>query len=117
MIDQHKFEKLYDLCVIGGDLIEETRKQMMEFFNGGGDPKRLCFTYNASDSLNILIQGMARQGDHVITTMVEKTRMCGMKVLRSMIVAQTQCTEETTKKPITSRLVRSRKNISVTRGV
>ena len=53
----------------------------------------------------------------VITAMVEKTRMCGMKVLRSMIVAQTQCTEETTKKPITSRLVRSLKNISVTRGV
>jgi cysteine desulfurase family protein len=60
----------YDLCLIGGDLIEETRKELTEFF-GGTDPDRLCFAYNASDALNILIQGMANPGDHVISTTVE----------------------------------------------
>jgi selenocysteine lyase/cysteine desulfurase len=60
----------YDLCLIGGDLVEQTRKELTEFF-GGTDPDRLCFAYNASDALNILIQGMANSGDHVVSTTVE----------------------------------------------
>jgi cysteine desulfurase family protein len=60
----------YDLCMIGGDLVQSTRKKLTEFF-GGTDPERLCFAYNASDALNILIQGMVDRGDHVVTTMVE----------------------------------------------
>jgi cysteine desulfurase family protein len=60
----------YDLCLIGGDLIEQTRKELTDFF-GGTDPDRLCFAYNASDALNILIQGMANPGDHVVSTTVE----------------------------------------------
>jgi cysteine desulfurase family protein len=60
----------YDLCLIGGDLVEKTRREMTEFF-GGTDPDRLCFAYNASDALNILIQGMANPGDHVVSTTVE----------------------------------------------
>jgi cysteine desulfurase family protein len=60
----------YDLCMIGGDLIQETRKKLTTFF-GGTDPDRLCFAYNASDALNILIQGMVQEGDHVVSTVVE----------------------------------------------
>jgi cysteine desulfurase family protein len=60
----------YDLCLVGGDLVEETREEMARFF-GGGHPERLCFSYNASDALNILIQGMAEPGSHVISTSVE----------------------------------------------
>jgi selenocysteine lyase/cysteine desulfurase len=60
----------YDLCIIGGDLVETTRKQLTRFF-GGTDPQRLTFAYNASDALNILIQGMVEQGDHVVSTTVE----------------------------------------------
>ena len=60
----------YDLCLVGGDLVELTRKELTAFF-GGTDFHRLCFAYNASDALNILIFGMAKQGDHVITTTVE----------------------------------------------
>jgi cysteine desulfurase / selenocysteine lyase len=60
----------YDLCMIGGDLVETTRRELTEFF-GGTDPNRLCFAYNASDALNLLIWGMAGEGDHVITTTVE----------------------------------------------
>ncbi len=60
----------YDLCLVGGNLVEETRAGLTRFF-GGTDPSRLCFAYNASDALNILIQGMAKDGDHVISTVVE----------------------------------------------
>jgi len=60
----------YDLCIVGGDLVETTRKQLTRLF-GGTDPQRLTFAYNASDALNILIQGMVEEGDHVVSTMVE----------------------------------------------
>jgi cysteine desulfurase family protein len=43
---------------------------LTELFNGD-DHNRLTFSYNASDSLNMIIQGLAEQGDHVITTKLE----------------------------------------------
>jgi cysteine desulfurase family protein len=60
----------YDLCLVGGDLIQATREELTRFF-GGTDPERLCFAYNASDALNLLIQGMVDPGDHVVSTVVE----------------------------------------------
>ncbi len=60
----------YDLCLVGGDLVQNTREALTRFF-GGTDPSRLCFAYNASDALNILIQGMVSKGDHVISTTLE----------------------------------------------
>jgi len=60
----------YDLCLVGGNILETTRQEMTDFF-GGTDPNRLCFAYNASDALNILIFGMVKPGDHVISTTVE----------------------------------------------
>lgn len=60
----------YDLCLIGGELVHATRTELTRFF-GGTDPDRLCFAGNASDALNLLIQGMVAPNDHVITTTVE----------------------------------------------
>ena len=60
----------YDLCLVGGNLVQATRDTLTRFF-GGTDSSRLCFSYNASDALNILIQGMVSQGDHVVSTTVE----------------------------------------------
>jgi cysteine desulfurase/selenocysteine lyase len=60
----------YDLCMETGELVEETRAMMTRFFNGT-DPNRLCFTYNSTDALNLIINGMLREGDHAITTNVE----------------------------------------------
>jgi len=60
----------YDLCLVGGDLVHSTRERLTEFF-GASSPDRLCFTYNGSDALNILIQGLVEEGDHVISTTVE----------------------------------------------
>ncbi len=60
----------YDLCLVGGQLIAETRASLANFF-GAANPERLCFAYNASDALNTLIQGVLSEGDHVISTVME----------------------------------------------
>jgi cysteine desulfurase family protein len=60
----------FDLCLVGGDLIYAARVELTRFF-GGRSPERLCFAYNASDALNILIMGLVNEGDHVISTVVE----------------------------------------------
>jgi cysteine desulfurase/selenocysteine lyase len=60
----------YDLCMETGELVENTRKMMTEFFNGT-DPDRLCFSYNSTDALNLIINGMLKQGDHALTTTLE----------------------------------------------
>jgi cysteine desulfurase / selenocysteine lyase len=60
----------YDLCIESGQLVEDTRKLMADFFNGR-DPDRLVFGYNATDSLNLSIFGLLQPGDHAITTHVE----------------------------------------------
>lgn len=61
----------FDAAIEAEEIVMNTRKLLTEFFNGGGDINRLTFSYNASDSLNMIIQGLASQGDHVITTMLE----------------------------------------------
>ncbi len=60
----------YDLCMETGALVETTRKMMAELFNGD-DPNRLCFSYNSTDALNLIIFGMLKPGDHAVTTMLE----------------------------------------------
>ena len=60
----------YDLCIEAEEMVSETRKLVAGFFNGT-DPNRLVFTYNASDSLNIVINGILLPGDHVVTSNLE----------------------------------------------
>lgn len=50
--------------------IYDTRELLCRFF-GGTDPRRLVFTSNSTESLNIAIKGLFEPGDHVITTMLE----------------------------------------------
>jgi len=61
----------FDAAIETEEMVAQTRRMLMELFNGDGDPNRLTFSYNASDSLNMLIYGLAQKGDHVISTMVE----------------------------------------------
>jgi len=61
----------FDAAIETEEIVYNTRKLLMELFNGDGDPNRLTFSYNASDSLNMILLGMAEKGDHVITTMLE----------------------------------------------
>lgn len=60
----------YDLCMEAGELLEATRRLLTRFFNGC-DANRLCFCYNATDALNLIIFGMLQSGDHAITSTLE----------------------------------------------
>jgi len=60
----------YDLCLEAGEIVENTRRMLTSFFNGD-DPNRLCFSYNSTDALNLIINGMLKEGDHAITTTIE----------------------------------------------
>lgn len=60
----------FDASIETEELIHKTRKMLCDLFHGE-DPNRLTFSYNASDSLNMILQGLAEKGDHVITTMLE----------------------------------------------
>lgn len=50
--------------------IYKTRKLVADLF-GISDEKRVIFTNNATEALNIAIKGVVRQGDHIITTKME----------------------------------------------
>jgi cysteine desulfurase family protein len=60
----------YDLCMMAGSIVDDTRKLLTRFFNGT-DPDRLIFAYNATDGLNLAIFGLLKEGDHAITTNLE----------------------------------------------
>ena len=67
-----------DLGLRAEAMVYSTRRQLSEFFNQSlekagrpQNPNRLCFTPNATASLNLIVNGVLRQGDHVVTTVVE----------------------------------------------
>ncbi|WP_295582265.1 aminotransferase class V-fold PLP-dependent enzyme, partial [uncultured Oscillibacter sp.] len=50
--------------------VYETRELLRELF-GGGDCKNVVFTKNVTESLNVLLKGFLRPGDHVIVSSME----------------------------------------------
>jgi cysteine desulfurase family protein len=60
----------YDLCLETGAMVEETRRLLTRLFNGR-DSNRLCFTYNSTDALNLIIFGLLKPGDHAVSTTIE----------------------------------------------
>ncbi len=61
----------HELAVEAERMITETRRLLAAFFNYRGDPSRVVFTQNATDSLNIALYGVLTAGDHVVTTRLE----------------------------------------------
>lgn len=59
-----------DLSIETGNVIEQARAELTKLFNGG-DPNRLIFSLNSTDALNLAINGLLEEGDHVIATTVE----------------------------------------------
>lgn len=51
-------------------MIYDTREKLAELF-GISDAQRIAFTCNATEALNIAVQGMFGSGDHVISTVCE----------------------------------------------
>ncbi|MFH0778684.1 MAG: aminotransferase class V-fold PLP-dependent enzyme, partial [Candidatus Eisenbacteria bacterium] len=73
------------------------RKELSRFFNGD-EPDRLCFSYNSTDALNLIINGMLERGDHAISTTVEHN-----SVLRPLYHRQTDAGVEVDYVPFDSK--------------
>ena len=60
----------HDLSLEASSIVEGTRKKLALLFNVP-DPKRIVFTLNATESLNTVIYGVLKPGDHVVITQME----------------------------------------------
>lgn len=60
----------HDMSMKTGEQVYKARKEVGELF-GIEDSSHIIFTYNATDSLNLAIKGVLKDGDHVITTAME----------------------------------------------
>lgn len=60
----------YDLALEAGRAITSVREKTARFF-GASCPERVVFTANATDGLNLAIDGLLHGGGHVITTALE----------------------------------------------
>lgn len=71
----------HDMAIKSSLKIMETRNLICELFNIK-DPFNLIFTSNATESLNIAIKGILKNGDHVISTVIEHNSV--LRPLNSM---------------------------------
>jgi cysteine desulfurase family protein len=60
----------YDRAIEAESAVAVVRKKLRRFF-GAEETHRVCFTYNATDALNLLIQGLLQPGDHVVSSRLE----------------------------------------------
>ena len=65
-INRGGYEAAYDL----EGTVFETREMLAEMF-GGGDCKNVVFTKNVTESLNIILKGFLRPGDHILCSSME----------------------------------------------
>ncbi len=71
----------YDTSHTAEQIVFETRVQLMELFEGDR-PEHVVFTRNITESLNVLLKGFLKPGDHVITSSMEHNAV--MRPLRSL---------------------------------
>lgn len=60
----------YDLAVEAEAFIDRTRRKLADLFNAP-DPERVVFAANATDGLNLVLNGLLQPGDHVVGTRLE----------------------------------------------
>lgn len=84
----------FDAALETEEVVNNTRKMLTKLFNGGEDHNRLTFSYNATDSLNLIINGLVEKGTHVVTTMLEHN-----SVLRPLYMHEQAGTIEVTYVP------------------
>jgi len=70
----------FDAAIATEEMVASTRKMLTQLFNGTNS-NRLTFSYNATDSLNLILNGLLEKDDHVVTTMLEHN-----SVLRRCII-------------------------------
>lgn len=65
-VNRSSYEKAYE----AEDLVYETRELLCSLF-GGSDCSHVIFTKNVTESLNVILKGFLKPGDHIITTSME----------------------------------------------
>lgn len=60
----------YDSAYSVEETVFETRQLLSELF-GGGDCKNVIFTKNVTESLNVILKGFLKAGDHVLVSSME----------------------------------------------
>lgn len=60
----------YDSAYSVEETVFETRQLLTELF-GGGDCKNVIFTKNVTESLNVILKGFLKPGDHVLVSSME----------------------------------------------
>ena len=61
----------HTLAVEAEQMIFSTRRLLAQFFGFTGDPNRVVFTQNATDSLNMALNGILQAGDHLIISQMD----------------------------------------------
>ncbi len=62
----------FDLSLKAGARIDTLRHRLAQYFNHPThDPNRVIFTNNATEALNIAIQGVCNPGDHIVSSVLE----------------------------------------------
>ncbi len=69
------------LSIAAARVIYDTREEIACFF-GVSDPLRVVFTCNATHAINLVLRGMLKPGDHVVTSSIEHNAV--MRPLRSL---------------------------------
>lgn len=60
----------YGTAYVAEEAVFETRCLLSELFHGVG-PKNVVFTKNVTESLNLVLKGYLKPGDHILTTSME----------------------------------------------
>ncbi len=79
----------HDMSMMTGEKVYQVRKETARLFHIR-DASRLVFTKNTTESLNLALLGMLKEGDHVITTSMEHNSVLRpLEYLRSKGVSHT----------------------------
>jgi cysteine desulfurase family protein len=84
--------------VAAARVVYECREKVTEFFNIS-DPKRVIFTANATQAINLVLRGILKPGDHVVTSSMEHNAV--MRPLRflekqGIVIKIAQCAADGT---------------------
>lgn len=60
----------YAQAYCAGDILFDTRERICKLFNGS-DCRNVVFTSNITESLNVVIKGLLKSGDHVLVSSME----------------------------------------------
>ena len=60
----------YSEAALAERIVASCRQKIAQLI-GATDPKRIVFTLNGTDSLNLALHGLLKPGDHVVTTVCE----------------------------------------------